>query len=115
MSVQSLPKMLTWEEVASQVPRKVPDTDRLMVAVYYRFEVEKIDVTDVGTITTDYFRRARWPRPINLSATANHCASKGWLSEAGRSNGHKLWRLTRKGYNVTKARMGQTSGLEYAT
>jgi len=97
----------TWEEFASVLPRNSSDTERLMTAVCYRFEVEKADVTDVGVIVNDYFRRARWPRPTNLSATANYCASKGWLSEAGQTDGRKLWRITRKGYDSIKFRMGK--------
>ncbi len=73
-----------------------------MVAVRYRFEHDQADTTDIGVIVNDYFRRARWPRPTNLAATANHCASKGWLSEAGRVEGRKIWRITRKGYEATK-------------
>jgi hypothetical protein len=102
MSLMSLPQSLTWEEVASNVPQNATDTERLMVAVRYRFENDQADTTDMTVIVNDYFRRARWPRPTNLAATANHCASKGWLSEAGRAEGRKLWRITRKGYDATK-------------
>lgn len=97
---------LSWEEFAPTLPRSCRDTERLMAAVMYRFEHEGTDATDVSVIVTDYFRRARWPRPTNLSATANHCASKGWLSEAGQTDGRKLWRITRKGYDSIKPRMG---------
>ena len=89
----------TWEEVASTLDRKAPDMDCLMMAIYYRFQHEKADVSDVTTIVDDYFRRARWPRPTNLAATANHCASKGWLTEAGKTEGRKMWRITRKGHD----------------
>lgn len=89
----------TWEEIASTLPRSATDTDRLMSAVYYRFQDEGVDTTDLNTITDEHFRRARWSQPSNLAATANHCASKGWLSEAGRDNGRKLWRITKKGYD----------------
>ena len=94
-----------WEEVASELPRNAPDTDRLMAAVYYRFEVEGVEVTDIGVISNEYFQRARWPHPINLPATANYCASKGWLSKAGRENRVKLWRITQKGYNYIKSQI----------
>ena len=97
---------LLWEEFAATLPRNAPDTERLMAAVLFRFEQEEADVTDVAVIVNDYFRRARWPRPTNLSATANHCASKGWLSEAGQADGRKLWRITRKGHHAIRARMG---------
>lgn len=103
MSTQLLSSVVTWEEYASNLPRNASDTERLMAAVCYRFENEQIDVTDVSAIANDYFRRARWPRPSNLSATANHCASKGWLSEAGQADRRKLWRVTRKGYNSIKS------------
>ena len=90
---------ISWEEVASTLARKAPDLDRLMLAIYYRFQHEQAEVSDVTTIVDDYFRRARWVRPTNLAATANHCASKGWLTEAGKNEGRKLWRITRKGYD----------------
>ncbi len=89
----------TWEEVASNLPRKAKDIERLMVAMYYRFRFENCDFSDVAEIADEYFRRARWPHPTNLAATANHCASKGWLSEAGKSEGRKMWRITRKGHD----------------
>jgi TIR domain len=60
---------------------------------------ENTDASDVAVLADEYFRRARWPRPSNLAATANHCASKGWLSEVERSEGRKTWRITRKGYD----------------
>ena len=85
----------TWEEFASALPRNARDTERLMAAVCYRFEVENADTTDIGILANDYFRRARWPRHTNLSATPNHCASKGWHSEPGQADGRKLWRITR--------------------
>jgi len=97
---------LSWEEFASTLPRTCRDTERLIAAILYRFEQEGVDATDVSVIVTEYFRRARWPRPTNLSATANHCASKGWLSEAGQADGRKLWRITRKGYDSIKSRIG---------
>ena len=102
MLPQSLSQESTWEEVASGIPQSATDTERLMVAVRYRFEHDQVDTTDMIVIAGEYFRRARWPRPTNLAATANHCASKGWLSEAGRTEGRKLWRITRKGYDATK-------------
>jgi len=98
----------TWEEFASGLPRDASDTERLMVAMCYRFEVENVAMTDMSIIANDYFRRARWVRPSNLAATANHCASKGWLSEAGQSEGHKLWRITRKGYDSITPRITRT-------
>jgi len=100
---------LSWEEFASNLPRNATDTERLMAAVLFRFEQEGADATDVAVIVNDYFRRARWLRPTNLSATANHCASKGWLSEAGQADGRKLWRITRKGYDSIKSRIGQVN------
>ncbi len=72
---------ITWEEYASSLTRNATDTERLMLAVCYRFEVENMDISDVRIVANDYFRRARWSRPVNLSATANYCASKGWLTE----------------------------------
>lgn len=95
----------SWEEVASALSRNATDTERLMTAVYYRFDNEGVDSTDIAVIGSDYFRRGRWPRPTNLPATANYCASKGWLSEAGKSHGHKLWRITRKGYDHVKSQL----------
>src|SRR5271169_4680396 len=94
----------TWEELASDMPRTTPDTDRLMAAVCYRFEVEGGEVTDVSVIANDYFQRARWPHPINLPATTNYCAGKGWLTTAKKENRLKLWRITQKGYNYIKSR-----------
>ena len=95
----------TWEEFASTLPKNASDTERLMAAICYRFETEKVDETEIGIISSNYFRRARWPRPINLAATANHCASKGWLSEAGQANNRKLWRITRRGYETIKSKL----------
>lgn len=89
----------TWEEVASNLHRRAKDIERLMTAMYYRFQYEKVDATDVTAIADEYFRRARWPRPTNLAATANHCASKGWLSEAGKDARRKIWRITQRGYD----------------
>ncbi len=89
----------TWEEFASSLPRNARDTERLMAAMYFRFEKENEDTTDAVVIADDYFRRARWPHPSNLAATANHCAGKGWISQVGQSDRRKLWRITRKGYN----------------
>jgi len=89
---------ISWEEVASALPRDAQDTERLMAAVYYRFRHETAIVSDVTTIANEHFRRARWGKPTNLAATANHCASRGWLSEAGQENRRKLWRITRRGY-----------------
>jgi len=93
-----------WEEYASSLPNKTTDTERLMAAVCFRFEVENMDTTDVTVVANDYFRRARWPRPVNLSATANHCASRGWLTEVNRAKNHKTWRITRKGYETIRNR-----------
>jgi hypothetical protein len=95
----------TWEEFASSLPKTASDTDKLMAAICYHFEVENADIADIRTIINNYFRRARWSRPINLSATANYCAGKGWLSEAGRSNSQKLWKITKRGYEAIKAKM----------
>lgn len=95
----------TWEEYAASLPRNAPDTDRLMAAIYYRFEEENSETTEIKAVTSNYFRRARWSRPINLSATANYCAGKGWLSEVGRSNSQKLWKITKSGYQAIKAKL----------
>ena len=105
MNPQSILTSTSWEEYASALPRKASDTERLVAAICYRLENEQVDATDVSVIAGDYFRRARWTRPSNLSATANHCASKGWLTEVGRQEGHKLWRITRKGYDTIKERL----------
>lgn len=104
---QNLDLTISWEEVASGLHRDASDTDRLMAAVCYRFEIEQVETTDISTITDHYFRRARWPRPTNLPATANHCAAKGWWAEAGKSDGRKLWRITRKGYEYIKAQLAE--------
>jgi hypothetical protein len=93
---------VSWEEMASAFPRKAKDIERLMVAMYYRFQHGKVDTSDVSVIADEYFRRAQWHRPINLAATANHCASKGWLTESGKSERRKLWRITRKGFSHIK-------------
>ncbi len=97
----------TWEEVAASLPKTAADTDKLMMAICYHFEVENNDTAEIGTITSNYFRRARWSRPVNLSATANYCAGKGWLSEAGKAKSKKLWKITKRGYEIIKARMPQ--------
>ena len=97
----------TWEEYAASFPKNSPDTDKLMAAVCYHFEIEKNDTAEVGQITKNYFRRARWSHPVNLSATANYCAGKGWLSEAGREKSRKLWKITKRGYETVKAKMDQ--------
>lgn len=96
---------ISWEEYASVLPHKASDTERLLAAICYRFENEQIGASDVSIIVCDYFRRVRWHRPSNISATANHCASKGWLTEVGRQEGHKMWRITRKGYDTIKERL----------
>ncbi len=97
----------TWEEFAASLPKNANDTDKLMVAICYHFEVENKDFAEIKTITNNYFRRARWSRPVNLSATANYCAGKGWLSEVGREKSQKLWKLTKSGYETVKAKMPQ--------
>lgn len=97
----------TWEEFAASLPKNAADTDKLMAAICYYLEVENADTAEIRTIINNYFRRARWSRPVNLSATANYCAGRGWLSEAGRSNSQKLWRITKRGYETVKARMPQ--------
>jgi hypothetical protein len=97
----------TWEEFASSLPKNATDTDKLMTAICYHFEVENAEKTEIRTISNNYFRRARWSRPVNLSATANYCASQGWLSEAGRSNSQKLWKITKRGYEMIKAKMNE--------
>jgi len=97
----------TWEEFAAFLPKTAPDTDKLMFAAYYRSETENNEMAGTKTITTTYFRRARWHRPINLSATANYCASKGWLSEVGRVKSQKLWRITKLGYETVNAKTNQ--------
>ncbi len=99
MSSKSVLETQSWEEFASCLPRTAHDTVRLMAAVFYRFEREEQDTTDTVVIADEYFRRARWPRPSNLTATANHCAGKGWLAEAGQTDRKKIWRLTRKGHD----------------
>lgn len=109
MSVSVLDLTVTWEEVASQLPRNASDTNRLMAAIYYRFEHEEADQSDVITIENEYFLRARWPHPTNLAATANHCASKGWLSASAQSGGRKLWRITRKGYEHISTQLQQSA------
>lgn len=90
---------IAWEEYASSLAHNATDTERLMVAICFRFEVENVDTTRVSIVANDYFRRARWPRPVNLSATANHCAGKGWLTEVSKTKNRKNWRITRKGYD----------------
>lgn len=99
--------VVTWEEFAASLPRSANDTEKLMTAICYHFEAENADVVEMRTITNSYFRRARWSRPVNLSATANYCASKGWLSEAGRAKSQKLWKITKRGYETIKAKMHQ--------
>lgn len=96
---------ITWEEFAASMPKTANDTDKLMAAVCYHFEVQQSDTAEIKTITSEYFRRARWSRPVNLSATANYCASKGWLSEVGKSNSQKLWRITKSGYEAIKTKI----------
>ena len=97
--------VMSWEELASELPKDAPDIDRLMAAVFYRFEVEGKDVTDMSIIAGDFFRQARWPRPSNLPATANHCDDRGWLSSAGMDGRTKLWRITRKGYDYIRTHL----------
>jgi hypothetical protein len=94
----------TWEEFASTLPRNASDTDKLLAAICYKVETENANEADISEIANHYFRRARWARPVNLSATANYCASKGWLSEAGHSKNRKVWKLTKHGYTTIKAR-----------
>jgi len=94
----------TWEEIAASLPKAAADTDKLMAAICYHFEVENNETAEIGTIAKNYFRRARWSRPVNLSATANYCAGKGWLSEAGKAKTKKLWKITKRGYETVKAR-----------
>ena len=93
---------ISWEEYASSLPRSASDTERLMAAFIFRLEHEGVDTSEVANIADNYFRRARWPRPSNLFATANHCAAKGWLSEDSKIKGRKTWRVTRKGYDSLK-------------
>ncbi len=88
---------ISWEEFASNLPRTLSDSERLLAAIYFRSTYESNNTSDVAVIQRDYFRRARWHQPSNLAATANHCAGKGWLSEAGRDDKRKLWRITNKG------------------
>lgn len=99
--------IVTWEEFAASLSKNASDTDKLMTAICYHFEVANKDVAEIKTIASNYFRRARWSRPVNLSATANYCASKGWLSEAGRAKSQKLWKITKRGYETVKAKMPQ--------
>jgi len=112
MTILSFCSTPSWEETAAQLVRTASDTERLIMAVCYRFETEQLDSSDVSTIVNEYFRRAHWPRPTNLAATANYCASRGWLSEAGQSDGRKLWRLTRTGCEYIKSRTGKRKGNE---
>lgn len=97
MTIDEIPT--TWEEVASELPRSATDTQRLMLAVLYRFQTEGAETVDITAIQKDLFFRARWPRPSNLAATANYCASQGWLSSTGTKDGRKHWRITRKGHS----------------
>jgi hypothetical protein len=97
--------MIAWEEFASNLPRTATDTERLMAAVCYRFEIENVDATEMSVIANNYFRRARWPRPVNLAATANYCAGKGWLSEVGKTDKCKFWCITRKGHDSIMSRI----------
>jgi hypothetical protein len=90
---------ITWEEVASELPRSATDTQRFMTAIYYRFQIEGKDTSEVTAIEKEYFPRVRWPRPTNLSATANYCASQGWLTTGGIKEKRKQWSMTRKGAN----------------
>lgn len=99
MSNHAVLDVQAWEEFASCLTRDAGDTDRLMTAIFFRFEKEAIDATDAVIIANDYFRRARWTRPVNLAATANYCAGKGWIAEIGQADGRKLWRITRKGHD----------------
>jgi hypothetical protein len=94
----------TWEEFASTLPRNSTDTDKLMAAICYKVEVENNNVADISEIANHYFRRARWSRPVNLSATANYCASTGWLSEVTHTKNRKVWKMTKHGYAKIKAR-----------
>jgi hypothetical protein len=100
-------KEITWEEYASALPRTATDTERLMAAFAFRLEHEGVDTAEVSLISDNYFRRARWPRPTNLFATANYCAAKGWLSEDSKTKGRKTWRVTRKGYESMRTRIMQ--------
>ena len=97
----------TWEEFASTLPKSLSDTDKLMAAICYKVEAENNNVADISEIANNYFRRARWPRPVNLSATANYCASKGWLSEVTYSNNRKVWKMTKHGYTMIKSKVNQ--------
>lgn len=103
-------KALTWEEFAASLPKNANDTEKLMTAICYHFEAENADTVVIKTIANNYFRRARWSRPINLSATANYCASKGWLSEVGRSKSQKFWKITKCGYETIKSKMNNLHG-----
>jgi len=100
----------TWEEFASTVPRDATDTLRLIAAVYFRAEVEQNTSIDIAEIPGGYFRRARWARPINLWATANHCASRGWLAEVGRGKNRKVWKLTKTGSAAVRSSLGGKKG-----
>jgi len=95
----------TWEEFASTLPKSFSDTDKLMAAICYKMEAENNNVAEISEIANHYFRRARWTRPVNLSATANYCASKGWLSEVTHFNNRKVWKMTKQGYATIKARL----------
>lgn len=96
---------VTWEEFAASLPRSATDTEKLMTAICYHFEAENADTVEIKTVTNNYFRRARWSRPVNLSATANYCASRGWLSEVGQTKSRKTWKITKNGYETIKAKV----------
>ena len=43
----------TWEEFASSLPKNAADTDKLMAAICYYFEVENADTAEIRTITNN--------------------------------------------------------------
>lgn len=97
------PQHKTWEEIASDIPSSTPDTEKLMWVMLHAFDSGLSDKLDMPKVL-DFFRRARWSKPTNLSATANHCASKGWLTEAGQDENRKLWAITCKGHTEFSSR-----------
>lgn len=104
MSQQSFPEQ-TWEEIASECGRTMTDTERFLAVLVYRLDHEDdTEGTDMPT-ALGFFQRARWNRPSNLAATANHAAGRGWVTQVGHSERRKLWRCTRKGFEYFKSRM----------
>lgn len=108
MSNQLFSQGPTWEEVASDLPKATEAIYRVLAIFSYLLENEKTDSADVSTVL-DYFRRAQWPQPTNISSLTNHCAGKGWLSQVGETKGKKIWRITRKGYDAFKSKTNESA------